>query len=84
MFILLLISIIFLLNSEKINQIHKIKAAIFDLDGTLIDTQRYYDEANQKIINKYGNGKPYDPDLKLKIHGSSPTFGNRFLIFSFI
>ena len=80
MFILLLISIIFPLNNEKLNQIHKIKAAIFDLDGTLIDTQRYYDEANQKIINKYGNGKPYDPDLKLKIHGSSPAFGNRFII----
>ena len=80
MFILLLISIFFQMNNEKINQIHKIKAAIFDLDGTLIDTQRYYDEANQKIINEYGNGKPYDSELKLKIHGSSPTFGNRFII----
>ena len=58
----------------------KIKAAIFDLDGTLIDTQKLYDEANQIIINKYGNGKPYDSELKLKIHGSSPSFGNRYLL----
>ena len=58
----------------------KIKAAIFDLDGTLIDTQNFYDEANQMIINKYGNGKPYDSDLKLKLHGTSPAFGNKFII----
>ena len=78
----IIFSIFFLINSEKMNQISnlKIKAAIFDLDGTLIDTQKLYDEANQVIINKYGNGKPYDSQLKLKTHGSSPDFGNRFLI----
>ena len=85
MFILLLYSIFFYINAEIINQISnfKIKAAIFDLDGTLIDTQKTYDEANQIIINKYGNGKPYDSDLKLKIHGTSPAVGNRFIISHF-
>ena len=70
------------MNSETMKQFtnSKIKAAIFDLDGTLIDTQKLYDEANQMIINKYGNGKPYDSEIKLKVHGSSPAFGNRFLI----
>ena len=82
MTILLIYSIFFYINAEMINQISnfKIKAAIFDLDGTLIDTQNIYDEANQIIINKYGNGKLYDSDLKLKIHGTSPAFGNRFII----
>ena len=80
--LLLFIFILFQMNGESINQSSnpKIKAAIFDLDGTLIDTQRLYDEANQAIINKYGNGKPYNSELKLKLHGSSPNFGNRFII----
>ena len=30
----------------------KIKGVIFDLDGTLIDTQGLYDEANQLLINR--------------------------------
>lgn len=58
----------------------KIKAAIFDLDGTLLDTQRLYDKANQILINLYGNGKIYDDELKVKIHGASPFFGNKFLV----
>ena len=58
----------------------KIKAAIFDLDGTLLDTQRLYDDANQVLINQYGNGKPYSEELQLKIHGTSPLFGNKFII----
>ena len=53
MFLLLLISLLFKVNSLEINEKNnsKIKAAIFDLDGTLIDTQKFYDEANQIIIN---------------------------------
>lgn len=82
MFILLTFFLLYQMNSEDItqNSHSNIKAAIFDLDGTLIDTQNFYDEANQMIINKYGNGKPYDTDLKLKLHGTSPAFGNRFII----
>jgi len=53
MFLLLVISLLFYMNSLEINEKNnsKIKAAIFDLDGTLIDTQKFYDEANQIIIN---------------------------------
>ena len=49
MIILIIYSIFFYINAEMINKISnfKIKAAIFDLDGTLIDTQNIYDEANQ-------------------------------------
>ena len=75
------IILIFMLNcafNQKSNK--KIKAAIFDLDGTLLDTQRLYDEANQIVINQYGNGKKYDADLQVKIHGAPPSFGNKYLI----
>ena len=75
------IILIFMLNcafNQESNK--KIKAAIFDLDGTLLDTQRLYDEANQIVINQYGNGKKYDADLQVKIHGAPPSFGNKYLI----
>ena len=82
MFILYNFILISLMFNESLNQEQqrKIKAAIFDLDGTLLDTQRLYDEANQILINQYGNGKPYDAELKLKIHGSSPLFGNKYML----
>ena len=47
-----------------------IKGAIFNLDGTLIDTEPiYYDTANN-MIKEYGNGKIMDLDKKIKILGS--------------
>ena len=61
----------------------KIKAAIFDLDGTLIDSQKLYDEINQLIINEYGNGRDYDFESKLINHGAPPSSGNKFLIEKF-
>ena len=73
---------IFIMINNSFNQDEnkKIKAAIFDLDGTLLDTQRLYDEANQSVISKYGNGRPYDIELQSKIHGSSPMFGNKYMM----
>ena len=52
MFILLTFFLLYQMNNEAISQKwnSKIKAAIFDLDGTLIDTQNFYDEINQIII----------------------------------
>jgi pseudouridine-5'-monophosphatase len=41
-----------------------IKGAIFDMDGTILDTERIYDEATQKLINEYGNGKELEWDIK--------------------
>ena len=80
---LVLISIIFLFQINCKETIQKsniiIKAAIFDLDGTLIDTQGIYDETYQMLINKYGNGKPYTPEYKMFMHGASAKFGNRFI-----
>ena len=89
MFILLTICLLFQINSKVIKEIidpkspSKIKGVIFDLDGTLIDTQGLYDEANQLLINKYGNGKIFTPEYQMFTHGSSPAFGNRFIIEQF-
>ena len=41
-----------------------IKGAIFDMDGTILDTERIYDEATQQLINEYGNGKKLEWDIK--------------------
>ena len=43
-----------------------LKGAIFDLDGTLIDTEPIYFDAAETMINKYGNGKKFDWDTKIK------------------
>ena len=48
----------------------EIKGAIFDLDGTLIDTEPIYYEAANKMIKEYGNGKEMDWDTKIKTLGS--------------
>ena len=47
-----------------------IKGAIFDLDGTLIDTEPIYYEAADNMIKEYGNGKKMDWNTKIKTLGS--------------
>ena len=47
-----------------------IKGAIFDLDGTLLDTEPIYDEAAQQLINEFGNGKKIEWDIKRFIIGT--------------
>ena len=47
-----------------------IKGAIFDMDGTLLDTEPIYDEAAQKIINEFGNGKKIEWDVKKRVIGT--------------
>ncbi len=44
-----------------------IKCAIYDLDGLLLDTERFYTEVTQKIVGKYG--KTFDWSVKSKILG---------------
>ena len=43
-----------------------LKGAIFDLDGTLIDSEPIYFDATEILIKKYGNGKKFDWDTKVK------------------
>ena len=47
-----------------------IKGAIFDLDGTLIDTEPIYYGTADKMIAEYGNGKKMDWETKIKTLGS--------------
>ena len=42
-----------------------IKGALFDLDGTLLDTEPIYDEIEQKLINEFGNGKEISSEIKI-------------------
>ena len=48
-----------------------IKGAIFDMDGTLLDTEPIYDFAAQKVIDEYGNGKKISWEVKKHIVGTS-------------
>ena len=47
-----------------------IKGAIFDMDGTLLDTEPIYDSAAQRIIDEYGNGEKITWDVKQHIVGT--------------
>jgi len=60
-----------------------IKAALFDLDGTLLDTEPIYDEAAQKLIDKYGNGNKITWDIKQKIIGTPPKIHCKIFVDSY-
>ena len=57
-----------------------IKGALFDLDGTLIDTEQIYNEAAQILIKEYGNGKELDWDTKIKLLGSPRMIAAKIII----
>ena len=57
-----------------------ILGALFDLDGTLLDTEPLYDEAEQKLINMYGNGKPLEERIKQQILGTPASFNCKLLV----
>ena len=58
----------------------KIKGVVCDLDGTLLDTEKIYDQIHQTIINKYGNGKKYDWDVKQHVAGTAEYEGAKVLV----
>ena len=57
-----------------------IKGALFDLDGTLLDTEPIYDAIEQQLINEYGNGEEMSTDIKLKMLGTPPSFNSKLLV----
>ena len=60
-----------------------LKGAIFDLDGTLIDTEPIYFDAAQIMINEYGNGKKFEWDTKIKTLGSAEIVTAKIVVDTF-
>ena len=54
--------------------------ALFDVDGTIIDTETCHAIANQEVINRYGNGKEYTWDIRRQVMGNPAKFSNKILI----
>ena len=51
---------------------------IFDLDGTLIDTEPLYTRAAESILSRFG--KVFDLGIKRQIMGGGPLVGARFVV----
>jgi pseudouridine-5'-monophosphatase len=51
---------------------------IFDLDGTLLDTEPLYTLAAQAVVGRYG--KVFDWEIKRQIMGGGPLVGARFVV----
>jgi pseudouridine 5'-phosphatase len=51
---------------------------IFDLDGTLVDTEPLYTQAAENILARYG--KVFDFGIKRQIMGGGPLAGARFVV----
>lgn len=51
---------------------------IFDLDGTLVDTEPLYTVAAQRIAERFG--KVFDLGIKRQIMGGGPLSGARFVV----
>ncbi len=51
---------------------------IFDLDGTLLDTEPLYSIAAQSVVARYG--KVFDWEIKRQIMGGGPLAGARFVV----
>jgi pseudouridine 5'-phosphatase len=53
-------------------------AVIFDLDGTLLDTEPMYTRSTQTIVERFG--KRFDWDLKRQTMGGDAEFGARLVV----
>lgn len=51
---------------------------IFDLDGTLLDTENLYTVAAQAVVSRYG--KIYDWNVKRHVVGGDPMTGARYVV----
>ena len=55
----------------------KFSTAIFDLDGTLVDTEPFYSEATQVVLEPYG--KKFTNDFKENQGGDALTSASKTL-----
>ena len=51
---------------------YPLKCVIFDLDGTLLDTENLYTEATQGVVARYG--KRFTNELKKRSAGKAESF----------
>jgi pseudouridine-5'-monophosphatase len=51
---------------------------IFDMDGVLLDTERFYTEAAQRIVARFG--KQFDWSIKVNMMGRSPLEAARYIV----
>lgn len=61
----------------------RIKAALFDLDGTLLDTEPLYAEAAQVVIDEHGDRRKYDWDVMGRVVGRPELEGARVIVDEF-
>jgi pseudouridine 5'-phosphatase len=54
------------------------EAVIFDLDGTLVDSEELYTLAAQSVLTRFG--KVYDWELKRQVIGGDPLVGARLVV----
>ena len=60
-----------------------IKGAIFDCDGTLLDTEPLYDAAEEQLIEEFGDGGKLTSDIKKQINGTAPEIACKILVDTF-
>jgi pseudouridine-5'-monophosphatase len=58
----------------------RIKGVLFDLDGTLLDTEPSYDLVEQKLVNEYGNGQHISWEIRQRLLGTTPLVNAQILI----
>jgi len=58
---------------------HAVKGALFDLDGTLLDTEPIYAAAAQAVIDAHGDGRPYGWPLRRKVVGAPELTGAKLI-----
>ena len=55
-----------------------VRAVLFDMDGVLLDTERFYTEVTQEIVGRYG--KTFDWSLKQNMVGRPAIESARYLV----
>lgn len=51
--------------------VRKVTHVIFDMDGLLLDTEKLYTQATQRILDEYGDGQLYTWEVKLSVMGNT-------------
>ena len=58
----------------------QVKGVLFDLDGTLLDTESLYDMIEQQMVNEYGNGQKISWEVRQTLLGTAPLDNSKKLI----